>query len=229
MFGNKTLQQHVNEFLSKVNEQEGKIRSKIEELEFLFDSLTDKVKVQTAAMIELEIAGDNAGAEKIMKSNRQLRLQIDEIKDSIQGYRSQLGQGYQLGKELDKVKAAAIQADKDRVERVNNLHKQGEQLAQQIADLKMKREQVMLDWRVSYSRTTEMDLVGIASYIDPRATALSLTEKETLIRKWMSGETIEDFFSKSDEYKGPIISIGDPGTSVEYRPPQHGGNSIPQV
>ena len=76
MFGNKSLQQHVDEFLEKVREREGKIQSKIKELESQRESLMATVTEQTSAMIEMEIAGDDKGAEKILKNNRQMQLQV---------------------------------------------------------------------------------------------------------------------------------------------------------
>ncbi|MED4754606.1 hypothetical protein [Brevibacillus choshinensis] len=231
MFGNKTLQQHVNEFLGKVNEREGKIRSRIEELESERESLMAKVNEQTSAMVELEIAGDDTGAEKILKSNRQLHLQIDEIKFRLQEYQAQFENNQQYEKSLDKVKAAAIHAKKARSEKMTSLEKQREELERQIEELKKKRNQVRLDWQIAYNTDVEMSLINLVSYIDGRARKLSHSEKEAMLRTWIDGESIEKYFSKTKgkEYTGPIITMNNPETSVEYTPPQHGGNNIPQI
>lgn len=194
MFGNKSLQQHVDEFLEKVKEREGKIQSKIEELESQRESLMAKVTEQTSAMIELEIAGDDRGAEKILKSNRQMQLQIDEIKYRIQEYQAQFEKTQQYEKSLDKVKVAAIQAKKALSEKITMFKKQEEELEQQMEELKKKREQVILDWRVAHYSDIEGGLINLASYIDSRARTLSLTEKEAFIRSWLDGVSIEKYF-----------------------------------
>ncbi|WP_281869943.1 hypothetical protein [Brevibacillus parabrevis] len=196
MVGNKSLQQHVDEFLEKVNEREGKIQSKIEELESQLEALMAKVKDQTAAMIELEMAGDNAGAEKILKNIRQMYLQIDETKYRIQEYQAQFGKNQQYEKSLDKVKAAAIQAKKARSEKMTSLEKQKKELERQIEELKNKRNQVGLDWQKAYYTNVEMSLINLVSYIDGRARMLSHSEKETMLRTWIDGESIEKYFSK---------------------------------
>ncbi|WDV94196.1 hypothetical protein [Brevibacillus parabrevis] len=229
MFGSKTLQQNVNEFLEKVSEREGKIQSKIEELESQLDSLMAKVNEQTSAMVELEIAGDDTGAEKILKSNRQLHLQIDEIKYRHQEYQAQFEKIQQYEKSLDKVKAAAIQAKKARSEKMTNLEKQGEELERQIEELKNKRNQVRLDWKIAYHTNVENSLINLVSYIDGRARTLSHSEKEAMLRTWIDGESIEKYFSKTKakDYTGPVITMKNAESAVEYRP--HGGNSVPSI
>lgn len=231
MFGNKSLQQHVDEFLEKVSEREGKIQSKIEELDSQRESLMAKVNEQTLAMIELEIAGDDRGAEKILKSNRQMQLQIDEIKYRIQEYQAQFEKTQQYEKSLDKVKAAAIQAKKARSEKMTSLKKQGEELERQIEELKKTRNQVSLDWQIAYSTDVEMSLINLVSYIDGRARTLSHSEKEAMLRTWIDGESTEKYFSKTKEKKntGPIITMNNAVSAVEYRPPLHGGNSVPSI
>lgn len=224
MFGNKSLQQHVDEFLEKVSEREGKIQTKIRELESQRESLMATVKEQTSAMIELEIAGDDRGAEKILKSNRQMQLQIDEIKYRIQEYQAQFEKTQQYEKSLDKVKAAAIQAKKERSEKITSLEKQGKELERQMEELKKKRDQVSLDWQVAYYRNIEANLTNLTSYIDSRARTLSFTEKEAFIGSWLDGESIEKYFSKpkEKEHTRPIITMKNAVSAVEYTPPLHG-------
>ena len=197
MFGNKSLQQHVDEFLEKVSEREGKIQTKIRELESQRESLMAKVTDQTSAMIELEIAGDDRGAEKILKSNRQMQLQIDEIKYRIQEYQAQFEKNQQYEKSLDKVKAAAIQAKKALSEKITMFKKQEEELEQQMEELKKKREQVILDWRVAHNSDIEGGLINLAPYIDRRARKISYPENKEFIRSWLDGESIEKYFRKS--------------------------------
>ncbi|WP_289138176.1 hypothetical protein [uncultured Brevibacillus sp.] len=199
MFGNKSLQQHVDEFLEKVNERELKIQSKIEELESQRESLMAKVKEQTSAMIELEIAGDDRdrGAEKILKSNREMQLQIDEIKYRIQEYQAQFEKTQQYEKSLDKVKAAVNQAKKALSEKITMFKKQEEELEQQMEELKQKREQVILDWRVAHHSDIEGGLINLAPYIDRRARKISYPENKEFIRNWLDGESIEKYFRKS--------------------------------
>ncbi|MED1802993.1 hypothetical protein [Brevibacillus porteri] len=218
MFGNKTLQQHVDEFLEKVSEREGKIQSKIEELESQLESLMAKVNEQTSAMVELEIAGDDTGAAKILKSNRQMQLQIEEIKYRIQEYQAQFGKTQQYEKSLDKVKAAAIQAKKARSEKMTSLEKQKKELEQQMEELNKKRDQATLDWQVAYYTNVEMSLINLASYIDGRARTLSHSEKESLLRTWIDGESIEKYFRKSQEkqYTGPNITVNNTESTMSY-------------
>ncbi|WGV58372.1 hypothetical protein QIH01_23265 [Brevibacillus brevis] len=218
MFGNKTLQQHVDEFLEKVKEREGKIQSKIEELESQRESLMAKVTEQTSAMIELEIAGDDRGAEKILKSNREMQLQIDEIKYRIQEYQAQFEKNQQYEKSLDKVKAAAIQAKKALSEKITMFKKQEEELEQQMEELKKKREQVILDWRVAHHSDIERGLISLAPYIDRRARKISYPENKEFIRSWLDGESIEKYFRKSQEkqYTGPNITVSNTESTMRY-------------
>jgi chromosome segregation ATPase len=219
MFEKKTLQQHIDEFVGQVNERNNKIRSKIKGFEAQADSIETTINEQSSTMVELELAGDTAGAEKLQKNNRQLRLQLEEVRDSIKGYQSQLGKrNAQYNKELDKVRVASNKAREERFEHGKKLIERREALENQLSEMKQKIESLRHEIHVNDSRTEVSAIRQLLPYIDSRSTKLGYLEQDQFIINWMGNGPLESFFEKPKEYGGIRVTY-DNVEDVNYRFP----------
>lgn len=208
MFEKKTLQQHINEFTEKVQARESKINSKIIELEGEATAVRARIKNQNSQIVELDMADDQAGANKIRKSNRDLRLQLDEIQDAIEGYQSQLEGSDQYSKELEKIREAGNKATQERIQKDKDLSEQRSAVEAQIDSLKDKLKQIQHEQYVnSFSREIDT-LRPVITYIDPRARTLDYSKQEGFIERWLGGSSsFDSFFTDPEQRKGVQVSV----------------------
>lgn len=197
MLKKKTLQQHINEFRNKVDSRESKIRSKIESLEEQASAMQIQIKTQGAKIVELELSGNNSGQiDEMKKSNRELRLQLEEVQDSIGGYQNQLEHGPSLyAEDLEGIRQAANEAASDRKKEMEELMSKANDVKSQIESLKKELEQINHKWYVLYQYDDYYTFSSFLSYIDPRVTQLRDTEKDRFLKHWLSGSSsLENFF-----------------------------------
>jgi hypothetical protein len=219
MFEKKTLQQYINEFVGQVDEREDKISSKIKEFEAQADSIETAINEQSSAMVELEIAGDTAGAEKLLKNNRQLYIQLQELRDSIKGYQSQLGKrNAQYSQGLDKVRVASNKAREERIAHSKKLYERRTALEKGISNMEQKLNLLKQEIYIHDSKTEENVIRQLLPYIDHRSTKLGYLEQNQYIKNWMGGAPLESFFDKPKEYNGPKVTYNNI-EEVEYRFP----------
>lgn len=195
MFTKKTLQQQINDFKEKVYARETKISSRISELEAEAASIKAKVKTQTAEIVELEMSGNSSDIGKLQKSNREMRMQLEEIQDSIQEYKDQLGDRTNpFVKDLEKLRIAGNKVTEERLKNEKALRAESAALETQIEDLKSKLEKINHELYASGAHTEVDTLKQIAVYLDPRATGLSYYEQNNFIKKWLGGSSLKNFF-----------------------------------
>lgn len=195
MFTKKTLQQQINDFKEKVYARETKISSRISELEAEAASIKAKVKAQTAEIVELEMSGNSSDIGKLQKSNREMRMQLEEIQDSIQEYKDQLeDRTTPFVRDLEKLRIAGNKAAEERLENEKALRAESAALETQIEDLKSKLKKINSDLYISGASTEVDTLKQIAVYIDPRATGLGFYEGKNFINNWLGGASLKNFF-----------------------------------
>lgn len=196
MLKKKDWKELLQEFTDKVDKRERLIQSKINGFEEQARVIKVKIKENSAQMIELEMS-ENSNVERFKKENQKLRLELEEIRDSISGYENQLGTSRNFyAKDLDKVRDAANKAEEERLEEVKADYALLDDLEAKMDEIKKKMEQTRN--KLQFSRTTVEDLKWNFSNIDSRVTNLSYHEQEYAIKSWLSGGDIESFFKKPE-------------------------------
>lgn len=236
MFKKKTLQQHIDEFTRKVDSRESKIYSKIRELEEQASSIQSQIKSQSAKIVELELNGGSPEQVDVAKkSNRELRLQLEEIQDSIGGYQSQLEHGPSLyAEDLEKIRQAAKDATADRKKEMEELSSTIDDKKAQIKALEKELDQIRHKWNALYQYDDYYTFSSMLSYIDPRTTKLRESEKESFLRHWLSGSThnIERFFTEDDKLvqsRSNVTKIDMRGSQADERISITNSNNIPVI
>lgn len=197
MFKKKTLQQHINEFRNKVDSRESTILSRIKSLEEQASAIQTQIKSQSAKIVDLELNGNNSGQiDDIKKSNRQLRLELEEIQESIEGYQNQLEHDPSLyAEDLEAIRQAGNDAISDRKKEMGELISKANDLESQIESLRKELEQIRNKWYILHQHNDYYTFSSILSYIDPRVTKLNSTEEEQFLNDWLSGSSsLENYF-----------------------------------
>ncbi|MHA2852851.1 hypothetical protein ACXZ7E_02605 [Paenibacillus lautus] len=197
MLKKKDWKELMQEFVDKVDKREQLIQDKIDELKKQGAIIQTKIRENSDQMIELEMNEDTNSVEKFKKENRNLRLQLDEIQDSISGYESQLGTSRDYyAKDWDKIRAAAKKAEEDRIIQEKAANAEIDDLQAKIDELKEQREQKKR--KLQFSRTTIEELSGQLRHIDPRAIQLSHYTQQAFIKTWLHGGNTESYFEKKE-------------------------------
>ncbi|ULO05158.1 hypothetical protein H1230_18790 [Paenibacillus sp. 19GGS1-52] len=222
------LGQQVFDFTRSVDARSRKINSKLQELNVKSDAIRVKINENAAELVDLEISGDSAGSARLQKSNRQLRLELDEISDQIAGYQAQLSKGSQHEKELEKIRSTVQKATAERIENYNRMTEERDAIREQIKVLQSKANDINNRLPSANVDSEYNQLLPLLDYIDPRITQLSYNEKNELVRRWADGRSIDIYFDSptSSEYKGPKITYNNLN-EVEYTPPIMGGLGVP--
>lgn len=230
MFKNKDWKELLQEFIDKVDAREELIQSKIDGFHEQGASINAKIRENSARMIELEMAGDTGAVEKFKKENQKLRLELEEIKDSVAGYANQLGTSRdQYAGDLKKIQLAAKKAEEERLEQERMSMARLDELEAEIDKLKEQMEQTKNELR--YGRTTAEDLKWQFRHIDPRVTKLPDYEQEQVIKSWLAGDS-DDVERLLDKSKAPVQSHS--VTRVEQHNPAegttvYGSNTSPRI
>lgn len=203
----KSLQQHINEFQNKVRAQESKIANRINDLKVQASKLRTTIKDQSSKIVELEMFEDSTGISELQKNNREMRLQLEEIQDSIQSYEEQHSNQKKLyAKDLEKLRTVANKAAEERIKEIDGLGLEAIEIESQIEALNHKLKQVRHEGYVLEMRTEVNDLKQIISYIDPRANELDFFKKEQLIKNWLGNYPTESLFEEPKPYNGITVS-----------------------
>lgn len=205
MLKKKDWKELMQELKNKVDEREQMISNKIDDLRNQGQAVQMKIKENNAQMIEFEMNEDMNSAEKIKKENKQLRLQLEEIQDSISGYENQLGSSYgHYAKDMDKIRVAVNKATEERVQHRKDLSARMDEVDGEIDTLKKEREKLLNEYHFSGAVTETSSLLSYIEYLDPRAKNIDYRDREQFILRWLSGDPnqIESFFKK------PEISSG---------------------
>ncbi|WP_408894657.1 hypothetical protein [Paenibacillus taichungensis] len=189
----KDLGTVVNEFLNTVKVRELKITDKITALEDEASGLELKIKKQSEELVELEIHDNHSGANKLRKSNQELRIQLAEITDTIQGYNAQLDKPIDANS-LEKIRLAGAKAMQDRLDRRAAFHKESDELEKRIKELEAKKSNALREWQHAGYNTEIGTLRSILSFVHPDTRKLTFTQQEELLTSWIRGHSIEQYF-----------------------------------
>lgn len=199
MYKNEVLNQRINEFKKKVDSRESKVDAKIRSLEEQASAIQVQIKSQTDKIVEFELNGeDPKKIDEVKKSNRELRLQLEEIQDSIVGYRDQLEHNSTLyDKDLEGIRQAAHKAAADRKKEMEELSAMIDDKAAQVQALEKELEQIRNKRYFLSQYDDYYTFSSLLSYIDPRAAKLSHSEQERFIKEWVSDpSSLERYFKE---------------------------------
>ncbi|MED5015943.1 hypothetical protein P9847_01345 [Paenibacillus chibensis] len=196
MLKKKDWKEMIQEFSDKVDKREKLIRGKIDELKEQEEIIQTKIKDNSGRMIELEMEGDTSGVTTIKKENRDMRIELEEVQDAIEGYKSQLGTARDYyAKDLEKIRAAVNKAEEEHFQWKQDTRSRRDGLEAKIEDLKKQVEQINNE--IVFTRTISEEMEwGYITRIDPRVDSLKDYEKQNFIKSWMSGHDTERFFKK---------------------------------
>lgn len=200
MYKDEVLKYRINVFKNKAASRESKVTTKIQSLEEQASAIQMQIKSQTDKIVELDLNGDDPKKiDEVKKSNRELRLQLEEIQDSIVGYRDQLEHNSTLyDKDLEGIRQVAIKAAADRkIEREKLISTINDKEAQ-IQTLEKELAQIRIDAYLLGEYDDYHNLISIFSYIDSRASKLKGSEQYEFFKAWLSGHSKEGFFAKND-------------------------------
>lgn len=187
MLKKKDWKELLQEFSNKVDKREQLIKGKIEDLKEQEEVIQTKIKDNSGRMIELEMDGDTSGVAAIKKENRDFRIELEEIQDSIEGYKSQLGTARDYyANDLDKIRTAANKAEEERLQQDKANYARLDELQAKIDELKEQMEKTRNE--LQFRRTTVEDLKWQFHHIDPRVSKIPDYEKENFIKMWLAGE-----------------------------------------
>jgi len=208
MFKSLTLDQQVKELLEAVESRRKKVAVKVGHLRKEADQLQLQVQTETSKMVDLELADDNEGANKLRNSIRVARSRIEEIESEFQGYNGQMNaRSSSFAKDIEKIKSEALKAEKDRIAAMTADRAEAEKLLQQAKDLEKKIDEINSRIRHSSDHMIVNSVRRVLDLIEPRLSKLPYLEGEECIRQWMKGENIERFFEKYVS-KGTSVSYG---------------------
>lgn len=198
MLKKKDWKELLQEFSDKVGKRELLIQSKIDGLQEQGAAIQTKIKENSNHMIELEMNGDMGGAEKVKNENRQLRLQLEEIQDSIAGYESQFGTSHDFFiKDLDKIRDAANKAEEERTQWRDDTISKRNDLEAKIKKFEEQILEINHELRISKTIKEELCRSSYLTLIDPRANSLSDYDKSNFMKCWLSGVETEHFFKRN--------------------------------
>jgi chromosome segregation ATPase len=197
MFGNKTLAQQVNEFLTQVREREQKIQDKIASLKKQDSEIKASIEEQTSNLVQYELADDLQGQEQCNKALRKLREKQIEIQELIAAYEKELGKGTHYDKDLQKIRIAAKKEWDNRVQQLAELRKERENIEEQIKRLQDKIEELRRDIADGTDPVVR-SVRSIHRYIDPRTGKLSSYDVDRFIKAWINNEDTEEIFKRHE-------------------------------
>jgi chromosome segregation ATPase len=195
MFGNKTLEQQVNEFLTQVREREQKIQDKIASLKKQDSEIKASIDEFTSKLVQYELADDLQGQEQCNKALRELREKQIEAQELVAAYERELGKGTHYVKDLQKIRIAAKKEWDNRVQQLAELRKERENIEEQIKRLQDKVEELHRDIASGVGPVVR-SVSGIHRYIDPRTGKLSPYDVDRFIKAWINNEDTEDIFKR---------------------------------
>lgn len=198
MYKNEVLNRRISEFKNKVASRESKVATKIRSLEEQASAIQVQIKSQTDKIVELDLNGDDPKKiDEVKKTNRELRLQLEEIQDSIVGYRNQLEHNSTLyDKDLEGIRQAAHKAAADRKMEKGKLDSTISDKEAQIQTLEKEVAKIRTEAYILGQYDDYYTLSSILSYIDPRAAKLSHSEQDRFIKEWVSGSSSLDRYFK---------------------------------
>ena len=183
MLKSKSWKELMQEFNDKVDKRENLIQSKIDDLQEKAQVIETKIKDNADQMIEAEMSEDLNGAEKYKKENRRLRLELEEIQDSIAGYENQLGSSRAFyAKDLEKVRIAANKDEEERIRWTNEIRSKKEGLESKIKEIEKEISEIVYELKCSRSVAEQMDNYYLLTTLDPRAKTLKELDKTFFIR-----------------------------------------------
>ncbi|WP_342439976.1 hypothetical protein NSS79_15210 [Paenibacillus sp. FSL L8-0436] len=195
MLKSKGWKELMQEFNDKVDKRESLIQSNIDGLQEKAQVIETKIKENSDQMIESEMNEDNNGVEKFKKENRRLRLELEEIQDSISGYENQLGTSRAFyAKDLEKVRIAANKAEEERIRRTDEIISKRKDLESEIKGIEKQISEINNELIFSRSVTDQMDNYSYLVTLDPRTKNLKDYGKGEFIKSWLSGDDVERYF-----------------------------------
>ncbi|PQP89669.1 hypothetical protein [Paenibacillus sp. AR247] len=207
MLKKKDWKELMQESIEKVDKREQLIQGKINDLQEQEEVIQTKIKDNSSRMIELEMDGDTGGVATIKKENRDLRIELQEIQDSIEGYKGQLGTARDYyAKDMDKIRAAANKAEEERLQQRKADHARLDELQAQIDELEKQMEKTRNELRFSRSVSEELTHFSYLNHIDSRAYSLSAYEQQSFIKSWLAGEDTESYFNKKGASSGRNVT-----------------------
>jgi hypothetical protein len=189
----KDLGTVVNEFLKNVEGREKKITDKITALEDEATELEVRIKNQSEELVELEINDNLTGANKLRKSNQDLRIQLAEINDTIQGYNAQLNKPADANS-LEKIRLAGAKAMQDRLDLRASLLKESDELEKRIKELEVNKSNTLREWQHAGYNTEIGTLRSVLRFVHQDTRKLSFTQQEELLTSWIRGHALEQYF-----------------------------------
>ncbi|WP_019913185.1 hypothetical protein [Paenibacillus sp. HW567] len=195
MFKNKDWKELMQEFKDKVDKREVLIQSNIDGLQEKVEVIKGKIKDNADKMIEAEMNEDTNGLEKFKKENRKLRLDLEEIQDSIAGYETQIGTSRNLFvKDLDKIRDAANKAEEERIRWTDEIVSKRKDLESEIKEIEKQISEINNELIFSRAVTEQLEYSSYLIYIDPRSKSLKDYEKKSFINSWLSGDSLDRYF-----------------------------------
>lgn len=200
MLKKKDWKELLQEFIDKVNKREELIQSKIDGLQEQAASIQAKIQENSDQMIDLEMNEDFVGVEKFKKENRKLRTELEEIQDSIAGYKSQLGTSRDhFAKDLDKVREAANRADEEQKRWLEESISKRKALEAEIEELTKQVKEINFNLQISRTAAEEMDSYHYLIHIEPRALDLKEYLRPGFLKSWLQGrDDTEDQYFKNN-------------------------------
>ncbi|WP_422657362.1 hypothetical protein ACK8P5_16570 [Paenibacillus sp. EC2-1] len=207
MLKKKDWKELLQEFSDKVEKREQLIQSNINGLQEQVAVIQAKIKENSDQMIEFEMSEDNtSGVEKFKKENRKLRLELEEIQDSIAGYENQLGTSRDFyGKDLDKIRDAANKAEEERIRLEQESFSKRDALKSKIKEIEKQINEIECETIGRSSIEILLNHYPYLATIDPRAYSLKDHGKHLFIRSWLAGHDTEQYFKKEEVWPMDVL------------------------
>lgn len=187
-FFGKGLQEQVEAFKTKVQNQEEKIKARISALEQEAEKVKAEIADETRLLVLSELQDDTKGQEKSRVSLQKQKQRLSEIEDLIKAYQSELEKKSYCTGDIEKIRATALEERNARLERLKKLLEEQKNTQQQLEQLENKLKQIEADIKESRSEREVMKLAPIASFIDPRLEKMPYYDRERYLRYWIVGE-----------------------------------------
>lgn len=206
--GQKSLDELVGEFLKKTAAWEYKVKENINSLRNQAASIKEKINEQTRAAIESDLHDQTDEAEKYRLSNRDLRLELEEVEASIAAFENQTVGKVDFSAEIDAIREIARLELEANHEAIKATFEKKADIDLQIKALENQKDHLDTERDRLENFGPTSTLTKILKYIYPAGyRPLPFFEQDNFLKRWIQGSDMSYFKHRDEEQSGPISTI----------------------
>lgn len=185
MFGKKSLNEQINDFLNKINMRQAKIKERVTSLEAEAAGIKSKIQSETKRLIDCELSENNQGQDECNKNIRQLQLEQDRVSGLIDAYKAESGNASKDKKALLNIRATAVKDREARFEKIRTLTAARVDMEHQLQDIEEKINQTGIEINRTRVDVEARALLRIVRFIEPKCVKIPEQERVQYLEAWL--------------------------------------------